>query len=450
MKPSIVLSAAVAAGLAMLALTVAAAPVGGGPQPTIVSYDDPLGRVATINVNGPTVEKGNPFFDPALGSNGRSCSSCHQARDGWTIGVPTIRARFKESHGTDPLFRPIDGATCPSDDVSTPAATAKAYSLLLNKGLIRVSLPIPDNAEFKVVAIDDPYHCSTPTRLSVYRRPLPATNLRFLATIMWDGRHPTLAAQALDAANTHMEAKEPPPSDILERIVAFESGTYTAQAEDRIAGPLDATGARGGPAMLPAQKFFVGINDPFDRNPTGAVTDEDIFGLYQPWHKFDSATAADAARASIARGQQLFDNRPMTMIGVAGLTDVRNVNAITVTCGTCHDTPGIGSHSVNELFDIKTSDPEQRTPDLPLFTLQCTDGSTHVTSDPGQALISGRCADINKFKVSSLRGLAAHPPYFHNGTAATLADVVTFYDTRFIISLSEQERADLVAFLGSL
>jgi cytochrome c peroxidase len=82
--------------------------------------------------------------------------------------------------------------------------------------------------------------------------------------------------------------------------------------------------------------------------------------------------------------------------------------------------------------------------------LRCNDGSTHLTSDPGQALVTGRCADIGKFKVSSLRGLAAHPPYFHNGTAATLADVVTFYDTRFIISLSEQERQDLAAFLGSL
>ncbi len=436
--------------LAALFLAAWSAPAGAQAQPSTVTFDDPLGRIATINVNGPIVEKGNPFFDTNLGSNGRACATCHQPRDGWTISAADVRERFRASHGTDPLFRPIDGATCPSDDVSTPEAARKAYALLLDKGLIRISFPLPDNAEFKVVAIDDPYHCSRPTNLSVYRRPLPTTNLRFLSTIMWDGRQPTLAAQALDAANTHMQAKEPPPSDRLNRIVDFESGLYTAQVADRTAGALDSDGARGGPAILPAQKFFIGINDPFGQNPTGAVTNEVIFGLYQPWHKFDGASDQARSRASIARGQQLFDNRPMTMIGVAGLTDTHNAYAMTVTCGTCHDTPEIGSRSVNELFDIKTSDPEQRTPDLPLFTLRCQDGSTHVTSDPGQALITGRCADIGKFKVSSLRGLAAHPPYFHNGTAATMADVVTFYDTRFIISLSEQERQDLVAFLNAL
>lgn len=441
--------------IASLAIPIASSTAGAKSSlqpkvPATLSFDDPLGRIATINVNGPIVERGNRFFDTNLGSNGRACATCHQPRDGWTISAADVQQRFRASHGTDPLFRPIDGATCPSDDVSTPAAARKAYALLLDKGLIRFSLPIPANAEFKVVAIDDPYHCSTPTMLSVYRRPLPATNLRFLATIMWDGRQPTLAAQALDAINTHMQVKQPPSSDVIEQIVDFESGLYSAQIADRIAGSLDSDGARGGPAPLPTQRFFVGINDPFGHNPTGAVTNEDIFGIFRPWHRFDEQVVRARARASIARGEELFDNRPMTMIGVRGLTDTHDVNAMTVTCGTCHDTPGIGSHSTDELFDIKTSDPEQRTPDLPLFTLRCNDGSTHLTSDPGQALITGKCADIGKFKVSSLRGLAAHPPYFHNGTAATLADVVTFYDSRFIISLSEQERQDLAAFLGSL
>jgi cytochrome c peroxidase len=49
-----------------------------------------------------------------------------------------------------------------------------------------------------------------------------------------------------------------------------------------------------------------------------------------------------------------------------------------------------------------------------------------------------------------LRGLAARPPYFHDGSAATLADVVRFYDTRFQARFTEQEKADLVAFLRAL
>lgn len=49
-----------------------------------------------------------------------------------------------------------------------------------------------------------------------------------------------------------------------------------------------------------------------------------------------------------------------------------------------------------------------------------------------------------------LRGLAARAPYFHNGAAASLSQVVDFYDQRFNMNLSRQQQADLVAFLGSL
>ena len=65
-------------------------------------------------------------------------------------------------------------------------------------------------------------------------------------------------------------------------------------------------------------------------------------------------------------------------------------------------------------------------------------------------MITGKCADIGKFKGPILRGLAARAPYFHNGSAATLRDAVNFYDTRFHIGFSGQEKADLIAFLKSL
>ena len=49
-----------------------------------------------------------------------------------------------------------------------------------------------------------------------------------------------------------------------------------------------------------------------------------------------------------------------------------------------------------------------------------------------------------------LRALAARPPYFHDGSAATLTDVIKFYDTRFQARFTEQERSDLLAFLMAL
>jgi cytochrome c peroxidase len=73
-----------------------------------------------------------------------------------------------------------------------------------------------------------------------------------------------------------------------------------------------------------------------------------------------------------------------------------------------------------------------------------------MVTDIGRAMISGNWIDIGKLKVPTLRGLAARPPYFHNGSAATLGDVVDFYNNRFNMQLTAQERSDLIAFLQTL
>ena len=71
-------------------------------------------------------------------------------------------------------------------------------------------------------------------------------------------------------------------------------------------------------------------------------------------------------------------------------------------------------------------------------------------TDPGRALVTGKWKDIGRFKGPILRGPPGRPPYFHNGAAATLVDVVAFYDVRFRLGLSERQKADLVAFLRAL
>jgi cytochrome c peroxidase len=102
-------------------------------------------------------------------------------------------------------------------------------------------------------------------------------------------------------------------------------------------------------------------------------------------------------------------------------------------------------------LNIGLSDAVRRTPDMPLYTLHnSATGETAQTTDPGRALITGKWADIGKFKGPILRGLAARAPYFHNGSAASLGAVVDFYNNRFVMGLSQQEHDDLVAFLGAL
>jgi cytochrome c peroxidase len=88
---------------------------------------------------------------------------------------------------------------------------------------------------------------------------------------------------------------------------------------------------------------------------------------------------------------------------------------------------------------------------LPVFTL--VDNTTHETvqtTDPGRALITGKWSDIGKLKGPVLRGLASRAPYFHNGSASSLTDVLVFYEVRFNIGFTAQEKADLIAFLNSL
>ena len=55
--------------------------------------------------------------------------------------------------------------------------------------------------------------------------------------------------------------------------------------------------------------------------------------------------------------------------------------------------------------------------------------------------------DIGRLKGPILRGLSSRAPYFHNGSAKTLMDVINFYDARFNMNLTAQQKADLVAFL---
>jgi len=120
----------------------------------------------------------------------------------------------------------------------------------------------------------------------------------------------------------------------------------------------------------------------------------------------------------------------------------------------------VGNHSVKAPLDIGVADAGVKTPPvldvsgLPVFTLTCTQGPltgrTYMVTDPGRAMISGKCKDIGRFKGPILRGLASRAPYFHNGTAATLMDVLNFYDQRFGIGFTEQQKTDLVNFLNTL
>jgi len=477
--------------------------------PRFQLFSDSDGLFANFNAAGPTDTANNAFFQD-LGTNGRRCVTCHQPSDAFSITPPHIRQRFEATQGTDPLFRPVDGANCPTADVSTVEERREAYSLLRTKGLIRIGIAVPANADYQVVGVYNQYGCNATDVISMYRRPLPTTNFPFLSAVMFDGResspatgttkilyvnYPTsllndLAHQSLDATVGHAQGDGSRPTAAEQQeIVDFEMKLFTAQLFDNHAGLLNAAGARGGPTSLATQPFFISVNSsvhfllPAFEQPGGLVTPGDgqftsnIFNLYGKWAETSDGEYGEraAAQRSIAHGEQLFNTLQIPITGVAGINDdvaagglvAGGIPTLPGTCGTCHDTPNVGNHSFPTPLNIGTGDLSPTNPSvslggldvsyLPEITVCKKDPTTGLptincitTTDLGQAMIDGRFDHVGKIKGPILRGLAGRAPYFHNGSAATLLDALNFYDTRFQLHLSDADKNDLVAFLRTL
>lgn len=469
-----------AVSMALLPVYLTRADQDGPAIPNMAGFPDPSGVLRTYSTNG--AMNLNGMFFQNLGTNGRTCFTCHQASDGMSISAAHVQARFNASQGLDPIFRTNDGSNCDHGiDVSTVAARSAAYSLLRTRGLIHITLGLPGTRDFEIVSVQNPYGCGGTDPVSMYRRPLPGTNLKFLSTVMWDGRESStqtgtqpitsasysqalpadLEHQALDATAGHAQGQVPLTAAQQDAIESFETSLSSAQAEDAGAGNLSSEGALGGPLALSQQPFYIGINDPVGldpNNPTPFHFHTDVFHLFDAW-----AHEGNPHRQAVARGQALFNSRQFTISGVAGLNGATFSNGVTApqsivsTCGLCHDTPNVGGHSVSAPLNIGVADPPGGsnvldTRYLPVLTICQKPALTScvTTTDPGRAMISGQFADVGKFKGPILRGLAARAPYFHNGSAQTLMDVVNFYDTRFHIGFTAQEKEDLVAFLSAL
>lgn len=464
--------------LGMVAVVGAATAVAAATIPNLFPFLDATGAVATFTSAGKFDESG-PFFQ-SLGTNGRTCASCHVIGNAMGLSATHAERVYERTNGTDPLFAAVDGATCPTAAPGQPLN----FSLLRQNGLIRIGLQLPASLQFTITAVHDPYGCALVTdpvsgvqTVSVYRRPLPATNLGFLSSVMFDGRENVaplnspatfsanlitdLKHQSVDATTGHAQAPLPGPSDAVQtQIVNFELALNSAQAFDFEAGDLTDDGANGGARYLSTVSFFPGVNDSL--GPPAQFT-PNAFTIYSKWQY-----SANPERRSVARGEQIFNTHALTITNVRGLNDALKLPAIPGTCTTCHDTPNVGDHSLPVPLEIGTSRTvnyetdstiqaavsQLSMPDLPVFEIVCNQGpyagQVTYTSDPGKALLSGSCADVGRGKGPILRGLAARAPYFHNGAAATLSEVVDFYNVRFQMNLTPQEKRDLVNFLQTL
>jgi hypothetical protein len=398
-----------------------------------------------------------------------------------SLAAGNARQRWEDSQGhlLDPIFAAVDGSDCPI----LPQAEKSAHGLVINRGDFRISLPWPprDSAgkpvapDFTIAVASDPNGCNsgaygpkaeTPS-ISVYRRPRMVANFPQIpgqgcgedvkmAVLMADGREATLKSQAIDASLSHLELKTPLDAKQLKQIVDFECQVFAAQSFDKLNWVIvrDDTPEGLGPQNLAlATKISTYLKSAGDGAP--------IFHSFESWKTSTGESVGSTLEAnfrhSAARGAELFTSRRFEITGAMGVNT--SPAPVSGTCATCHDLTMSGMASAHWIDTGSTNQPFAiPAPDLPLFKITCNpDAAAHpflgrviYSQDPGRAMITGKCADVGAITVQQLRGLSARAPYFSNGSAKTLGDVVDFYDRRFKVGFSPQEKQDLVNFLSVL
>jgi hypothetical protein len=544
---------------------------------TLVSAD-PTGQITTYQPGGAIATNSNAFFiSSGITNNGRTCFTCHQPQNDWEISPPEIMSEYLATKGTSVLFHPIDAAVCPNSELLfakyPDPLFILARSQLFTRGNFRIALnapnplgpPLPNAShitfdgsqpQWVLKVLYDPYGCETdPTyglpanQLSVYRRPLNATNVTFLVQdpgfytdtavasafpispeerqeIMWDARERDLATQFVDATEFHGQTNIAPDSTYIAQGILFQSGTFTAQTYNNVAKDLtgsDGSGATGGPlnlyasavsriastatdlfgepiacfdytSSLPAGPLVPGVTRTGDVGqfvcPGDPALTVPVTQLFTAFATPNSGGAVEnAMRESIARGEAIFTGKTVTFAinDVPGFNDVVGHEPAGGSCSACHNNLSAVNDAFGDPKRLGIMDNSNHTSDggvvnvmpitldFPQFAFYCPTGtityfSNPVTSmncpgstpghpatcdefdttDAGKGLITGKCADLGKMKVPILRGVGARAPYFHGGNALTLFDVVNFYNTRFNIGLTAQQKTDLVNYLSSL
>ena len=325
-------------------------------------------------------------FFEALGANGRACITCHQPADAMSVAATTLRKRWALTASADPVFAAVDGSNCPD----LPQDRSPSHSLLLERGLFRIAIAWPPTQvtpEFDLEIARDPYGCNIPRAGSISVY-----------------RRPRMVANFnTDPTNLMSDAREPSlrSQAITAALVHEQAATQPTEAQ-----------------LTQIVDFEHQI---FARQRThilaGILSGADL----QRTFTLPQNTVVAAFHASANKGARLFQK----------------------DCASCHQT--------NSTSAINIGTNTQRDPDLPHFRLTCrATGRITETTDPALALTTGKCADIGSVVTQQLQGLSARAPYFANGSAATLADVVNFYDRRSSVHYSTAQKQALVDYLSLL
>jgi hypothetical protein len=242
---------------------------------------------------------------------------------------------------------------------------------------------------------------------------------------------------------------QPLTAEQLTSIEQFELQLYGAQSFSASGGALHEA---GGPPGLGPEAMQKGRDGVLGNNTTQYVIPMEDKWADLPAGATPEEQARNAHRESVQRGHDVFFFRTFWIRDAMHINSVGLGNPIKRTCATCHGMHMTGMDTANGWMDLGTTnhpfalEPAESPwakdlPPLPLFKVTCRDdlpphpflGRVIYTQDPGRALISGKCEDVGAIVIQQFRGLAARAPYFSNGSAISLRELVDFYDRRFNI-----------------
>lgn len=259
-------------------------------------------------------------------------------------------------------------------------------------------------------------------------------NAMFSSTMFWDGRADSLEEQALQPLIDADEMGNLSHEQVVKRLAAFPE--YVEQFQAVFGGPV--TIDLLAKAIASYERTLVSGNSPFDRFLQG-----------------DRSAMSEPAQ----RGFNLFRTKARCSVchsvnqSFPFFTDGNYRNT-----GVAANLAGFGSLSREAMtasFDHSSAGTNR---ERDVFTIL---GKQSGKSELGRFLVSGSSVDIGAFRTASLRNVELTAPYFHDGSAATLADVVRYYirggnqnaihDWELqAINLTQAEQNDLIEFLKAL
>ena len=225
-------------------------------------------------------------------------------------------------------------------------------------------------------------------------------NAAFMSAQFWDGRAPSLEAQAKGPMTNPVEMGMPNHSAVVKRLKEIPG--YSERFKQVFGGDDPVTVDNAVKAIATYERTLITPNSPFDQYQRG-----------------DKQAMSKAAQ----RGMELVQD---------------------VGCTSCHNGPNFSgplSLPQGQAFLQK----------FPTYSNNEYVKKYHLMEDKGHFEATGKDSDKHMWKVPTWRNVALTAPYFHNGSVKTLDEAVrVMAKTQLNKDLSDQQVNDIVAFLESL